>query len=266
MSTSAARCWWSSFPKAGSATVMHVDLRPDASREASSLLWLSEEEQVRCRQYPLPGPRRRFALCRAALRAIICRQLDCGNERLSFGSSDHGKPFALVDQAPAAISFNLSHSGEHGLIAIVPHGRLGVDVEERVPRGDFDELSEAVFGPHERSALASVRGRDRVRLFFRLWTIKEALIKALGLGFSLDPSQFEVPPALHQGRMSIFRFPQLPEVRWRVEYIGNEDFSAAIAHELVPARLNDRSLQKQNDDVPEKGGVSSDFRNRMEVT
>lgn len=255
MSTSAARRWWSSFRKAGPVTVMHVDLTPDASREASSLLWLGEEEQARCRQYPLLGPRRRFALCRAALRAILCRQLDCGNERLSFGSSDHGKPFALVDKEPAAISFNLSHSGKHGLIALVPHGRLGVDVEECVPRRDFDELSETVFGPHEQSALAHVHGRDRVQLFFRLWTIKEALIKALGLGFTLDPTQFEVPPTLHQGRTGIFRFPQLPEVSWRVEYIGNENFSAAIAHELVPSQPGDQSLEPRNADASEKRGA-----------
>lgn len=254
MSASAARHWWSSFCKAGPVAVTHVDLMSNASREASSLLWLNEEEQARCCQYPLPGPRRRFALCRAALRAILCRQLGCSNERLSFGSSDYGKPFALVDGEPAALSFNLSHSGKHGLIAIVPHGRLGVDVEECLPRRDFDELSEAVFGPHERSALASVRGRDRARLFFRLWTIKEALIKALGLGFTLDVSQFEVPQALHQGRMGMFRFPQLPEVRWRVEYIGNEDFSAAIAHELVPSQSDDRSL-RQNGDMSERRGV-----------
>ena len=194
-------------------------------------------------------------MCRAALRAILCRQLGCSNERLSFGSSDHGKPFALVDQEPAAISFNLSHSAKHGLIAIVPRGRLGVDVEECAPRKDFDELSEAVFSPHEQSAFASVHGRDRVQLFFKLWTIKEALIKALGLGFSLDPSQFEVPQILHQGKMSIFRFPQLPEVHWRVEYIGNEDFSAAIAHEVLPFQPGDRSLQRLNDDVSEKQGV-----------
>ena len=255
MSASAARRWWSSFRKAGPVTVMHVDLTPNASCEASSLLWLSEEEQVRCRQYPLPGPRRRFALCRAALRAILCRQFGCGNERLSFGSSDHGKPFALVDEEPAAISFNLSHSGEHGLIALVPHGRLGVDVEECVPRRDFDELSEAVFGPHEQSALARVCGRDRVKLFFRLWTIKEALIKALGLGFTLDATQFEVPPALYQGETGTFRFPHLPEVSWRVEYIGNEDFSAAIAHELVPSQMDDQSSRRQNGDASERRGA-----------
>ena len=255
MSTSVARCWWSFFRKVGPVTVIHVDLMPNAGRETSSLSWLNEEEQERCRQYPLPDPRRRFALCRAALRAILCRQLGCSNERLSFGSSDYGKPFALVDEKPATISLNLSHSRKHGLIALVPHGRLGVDVEECVPRKDFDEMSEAVFGPHEQSALACVRGRDRVQLFFRLWTIKEALIKALGLGFTLDVSQFEVPPALHQGRMGIFRFPQLPEVRWHVEYIGNEDFSAAIAHELLPSQLGDRSLQRQNGSVSKGRGI-----------
>ena len=241
MSTSAARCWWSSFREVGFATVIHVDLTPHASREASSALWLNEEERARWRQYPLPGPRRRFALCRAALRAVLCNQLGCSNERLSFGSSSYGKPFALVDGAPAAIRFNLSHGGKHGLIALAPHRRLGVDVEERIARRDFDELSEAVFGPHEQSALACVRGCDRVQLFFRLWTIKEALIKALGTGFSFDVSRFEVPPILYQGRMSIFCFPQLPEVHWRVEYIGNEEFSAAIAHELVPSQLGDQS-------------------------
>ena len=130
-----------------------------------------------------------------------------------------------------------------------------MDVEEYVPREDFDELGEAVFGPHEQSVLARVRGRDRVQLFFRFWTIKEALIKALGLGFTLDVSQFEVPPALHRGRISVFRFPQLPEVQWRVEYIGNEDFSAAIAHELLPSQPGDRSLQRPNGDVPERRGV-----------
>ena len=204
------------------------------------MFWLNEEEQARWHQYPLPGPRRRFALCRAALRAVLCRQLGCSNKRLTFGSSFYGKPFALVDEAPATISFNLSHSGQHGLIAFASQGRLGVDVEERVVRRDFDDLSEAVFGPHERSIIAFARGCDKVQLFFRLWTIKEALTKALGMGFSFDVSQFEVPSALRQGRMSIFRFPQLPEVRWRVEYIGNKEFSAAIAHEVAPFQLGDQ--------------------------
>ena len=71
------------------------------------------------------GARRRFVLCRGALRAILCGDLGCENERLTFGERRYGKPFALVDAMPAQISFNVSHSGRHGLIAVAQDGQLG---------------------------------------------------------------------------------------------------------------------------------------------
>ena len=108
-----------------------------------------------------------------------------------------------------------------------------MDVEEYAPREDIAELSEAVFGPEERSAVASARGSNRIRLFYKLWTIKEALIKAIGLGFTFDVSQFEVPAALYRESSGDFCFPHLPEVAWRVEHMGTEKFSAAIVHEQL---------------------------------
>ncbi len=148
---------------------------------------------------------------------------------------------------PARISFNVSHSGKHGLIALAPEGRLGVDVEERVPRHDLDGLIRAVLGPDEQAELASVYGSRRLHLFLKLWTFKEALIKALGVGFSLDVSRFQIPSALRRGMTTgIFQLPQLPEVRWRLEDLGNRNFSAAIAHELV----------SDTETRPESGGQS----------
>ena len=214
---------------------MHVDLTPHAAREAEALAWLDGEEQARWRRYQYDGPRRRFALCRAALRAVLCRQLDCRNEQLAFGASDHGKPYAVVQGEVASVSFNVSHSGAHGLIGVARAGRLGVDVEERRAPRDLDGLISSVLGPDEQAELALARGCRKLRLFFNFWTIKEALIKALGLGLSLDMSQFEIPSAMRQGKAtSIFQFPQMPTVRWRLEDLGNEHFAAAIAHELAP--------------------------------
>lgn len=198
------------------------------------MAWLNEEEKARWRRYEHRGARRRFVLCRAALRAILCNQLDCENERLEFGASDHGKPFAVVNGRRHPISFNVSHSGKHGLVAFAPKGRLGVDVEERVARRDLDVLVTSVLSLGEQAELALKRGCDRVHLFFSLWTIKEALIKALGKGFSLDVSGFEVPLAMRRGlTTSMFRFPGMPSVRWRLENLGNERFAAAIAHEQL---------------------------------
>ena len=212
---------------------MEVDLGQNAARESNAFGWMDEQEQSRWQRLLAGGPRRRFTLCRAALRAILCEQLGCENERLAFGASEYGKPFALVDGAPAAISFNVSHSGSHGLIAFAPAGRLGVDIEERTDRRDIDLLGEAVFGPAERAALALTSGHAKTHLFFRLWTIKEALMKAHGAGFRLDASSFETPPAMLRGMSkAMFRLPQLPDVTWLVEDLGNERFAAAIAHEV----------------------------------
>ena len=236
MPSSVAECWWRPFRKVSHATVLHVDLTAHAARETEAWAWLDEEEQARWQRYQHDGPRRRFALCRAALRAILCSQLGCRNEQLAFGASDHGKPYAVVQGVAAPVSFNVSHSGAHGLIAFAAAaGRLGVDVEERSMPRDLDGLISSVLGPNEQAELALARGCRKLHLFFHFWTIKEALIKALGLGLALDMSQFEIPLAMRHGETtSIFQFPQMPAVRWRLKDLGNDDFAAAIACELDP--------------------------------
>ena len=216
----------------GDITVVRVCLRPDAAHESDSLAWLNDVERFRSQKY-LPEPRRRFVLCRAVLRALLCNAIGCHNNRLSFEENDYGKPFALVDGTPSSISFSVSHSGECGLIAFAPAGRLGVDVEEAAPRRDLNSLIEAVMGPDEQAELDEMTGTDRLGQFYRLWTCKEALIKALGTGFSTDISRFQVPPNIRRGGVSgKFRFPHLPSVTWSLQDIGREGFAAALAYEL----------------------------------
>ena len=169
---------------------------------------------------------------RSALRAALCARLDCANGQLSFRDTERGKPIARLRGGPAPESFSVSHSGRHGLLAFARGGRIGVDVEERVARRDLDALIAAVLTPDERAELASSGGGERNARFFTLWTIKEALLKALGTGLQLDVAGFEVPPAMRRGvTTGEFRFPHLPAVAWRVENLGNEHFAAALAHE-----------------------------------
>lgn len=225
--------WWHPFKVVGEVTVLHVDLAPTSAHEEAAFDWLDRNERNRWRQFRVDRPRRQFALCRAALRANLCERLACTNDQLAFGFRKHGKPFAIVDGLPSTASFNVSHSGKHGLIALAPSGQLGVDVEERMARHDLDGIGEMVFGLREQSALAELTGNGKIQLFFMLWTIKEALIKALGTGFSLDPSRFEVPSGmLHGTKSGTFRFPHAPRARWRIEDLGEPRFAAALAYEL----------------------------------
>ena len=237
MSSPAAGRWWRFFKTVCRATVVEVDLSRSPARESAAYARLDEQDRDRCRRFAIEGPRRRFVMSRAALRAILCDHLGCRNGQISFEATEHGKPFALVDGTLAPISFSVSHSGEHGLIALAPTGRLGVDVEERVARRDLDLLADTVLGERERAELSSKRGYEKLHLFFKLWTIKEALIKAHGMGFLLDVSGFEVPsPMLRGVARGKLRLPQQPEVEWQVEDLGTERFAAAIAYEVDGTR------------------------------
>lgn len=229
--------WWSPFRRVGSADVFHVDLTAHAAKESLASAWLCEQEAARAARFLYEGPRRRYILLRGALRSLLCDRLRCRNNDLVFESAKHGKPFVVVEGAPAGIQFNMSDSGVHGLIAIAPRGRIGIDAEERSVRRDIDGLSETVFGREEQITVASAKGEQKVERFYRLWTMKEALVKALGTGLYLDVSGFQVPPELLRGESAaVFQFPHLVETRWWVEDLGTDDFAAAIAHEIVTER------------------------------
>ena len=228
--------------RSDAAVVAHVDLASDASRDAAALAWLDEPERSRRERFLHPRPRRQFTLCRAALRTVLCRALRCANDDLSFGTSAYGKPFALVGGVPASIAFNISHSGRHGLIAVAPRGRIGVDVEERSVRRDIDGDIRLLFTPEERARLNAANGHRRLELFWSLWTMKEALLKALGTGLSCDTTSFTIPPATSLGdRYVDFRFPDMPTTRWQLQALDDTRFVAALALEILSPPDSDSS-------------------------
>ena len=224
--------WWSFFKAIDGITVIHIDLDPDDVEETEALAWLDQDEKERWRRFRIGQPRRQFAFCRAALRANLCGCLGCGNGHLSFGYLQHGKPFAIVGGKASAIRFNVSHSGTHGMIALGSQGQLGLDLEIRSARRDLDGAGAIAYGPNERAALAKAGGYGKVELFFKLWTIKEALIKAFGTGLSLHPAGFEIPlPMLRGANSGIVRLPDMQPNKWRLEYWGEDRFAAALAYE-----------------------------------
>ena len=95
---------WRRFRALEAATIFHVDLAQHEFREAEALDWLDEAEQSRRSRFVHPRPSREFTLCRAALRSLLCRELGCSNDDLSFGTSKFGKPFARVNCVAAPVA------------------------------------------------------------------------------------------------------------------------------------------------------------------
>lgn len=84
-----------------------------------------------------------------------------------------------VARQPASES--LSHSGGYAAFAQVhPHLHIGVDLELHRPR-DVLSIARTTFSESDEHALQNVAPAERERLFYAMWTVKEALAKALQL-------------------------------------------------------------------------------------
>jgi 4'-phosphopantetheinyl transferase len=148
--------------------------------------WLSHDERARAARYASPEEGRRFAVARAVLRSVLGQACALAPDEVVLGTEDGGRPIIVpCDGAePQGFpDFNLSHSGRWALIAVAPPGyRVGVDLEWDGRDVDCLAMARTMFQPAETRRLAVLDGVARRREFFRLWTAKEAYVKADGAG------------------------------------------------------------------------------------
>jgi 4'-phosphopantetheinyl transferase len=72
---------------------------------------------------------------------------------------------------------------------------VGVDIEAIRPVREADAIAIQFFSPLEHAGYAALAPRDRLLGFFRVWTRKEAYVKALGVGFSMALERFDLSVA-----------------------------------------------------------------------
>ncbi|HSD36275.1 MAG TPA: 4'-phosphopantetheinyl transferase superfamily protein [Rhodocyclaceae bacterium] len=154
-----------------------LDIDAATPRLPATLALLGVDEHVRYQRYHHPADAQRFALTRAALRQLLAAKLGREATSLHFSHGFHGKP-ALSD---STLHFNVSHSGQYGLIAISTTHSVGIDIERHADKPPLEVLASPIFTQAERDYCANDSAR-----FYALWCGKEAMIKVCGTGFSMD--------------------------------------------------------------------------------
>lgn len=180
----------------GVAVDLHIwRLDPPEDPDADIAL-LSADETARMARFVYDKHRTAYLAARAGLRRHLGAIMDHPPGELVFTYGPQGKP-AL----PGGPAFNLSHAGDLACLAVHPTCDLGVDIEAF---RDIEEgLAERFFAPGEISALQAMPATAQDAGFFRCWTRKEAVIKALGGGLSIPLDAFDV--TLDANRAALIR-------------------------------------------------------------
>jgi 4'-phosphopantetheinyl transferase len=163
---------------------------------------LSVEEQDRAHKFHFDQHRYRFIRTHGISRMILAKYTGIEPEKLEIEVGARGKPF-LAPVQNRLIHFNLSHSGDLMILAIAMNLELGVDVEIINSILEWSQIAANYFNEYEMQAIAGLPTKnEQLHAFYRVWTIKEAYLKARGDGLAggLD----KVVINLEQGSSEIF--------------------------------------------------------------
>jgi 4'-phosphopantetheinyl transferase len=179
-------------------TTVHLD-RPDVLGQLDRFRTLLDEgERERERRLVREQDRALFVVAHALLRQQLSRvgPLEPGEWR--FVENGHGRPeIANLPAGAAPIRFNLSHTAGLAACAVTGDRDVGIDVEF-LDRRLAHDIAARFFAPREVADLEAMPVHERERRFFDYWTLKEAYIKARGLGLALPLRHFAFvlkPPA-----------------------------------------------------------------------
>jgi len=186
---------------------------------------LSADERQRFHGMKSVAKQKQFVVGRSLLRYVLSFHTGIDPAQLSFGVNSFGKPFLFE----GVFHFNISHKDDRVVCVVSESVDVGVDVESVAVRRDFLSIAKRSFCPGEFEALFKVsRSKVALRhLFYRFWCLKEAYLKAAGLGLheSLSRCCFDI-----KGSEVVCSFADEPEVVPHFSLFQfSDDFLCAIS-------------------------------------
>ena len=192
------------------------------------------EERQRARAFSRDELRLRFLASRGVLREVLARWIGTEPGALIFANGPQGKPSLAAHDG---LHFNLAHSADLMVLAVGTCGELGVDVERFRPMSDALAIARRFFTAREAAWLEAHPAARRGMEFFRLWTRKEAVLKACGLGIGHGLDRLELINEDGSWRRRV-RLAGSSATEWTVEELGPaEGHVSAVAIPLKRVRL-----------------------------
>lgn len=172
-------------------SLWRVDFAFDASLDDAAFAPLSDDERARARAFRRHEDALRFATVRVALRAQLARQLGVAAHAVRFTLDANRRPHVADSDA---FDFNVSHAGAHGLIAMSPCRRVGVDIEQHSDTFDWRTIASLTLDESEAAWIERLDAAQQIAAFYDAWVAKEALVKTTGAGIARGLQHLTVLP------------------------------------------------------------------------
>jgi 4'-phosphopantetheinyl transferase len=127
-----------------------------------------------------PGDARRYILRHGMVRAVLGHYLHGDPEKIRFVQGMNGKPDLDPEAIFPDIRFSLSGTDERVCLGITRNSEIGLDIVRTQPRYSCPAVAHYLFTQTERRWIAQAVPDRRPMRFFRVWSLKEALLKASG--------------------------------------------------------------------------------------
>ena len=145
---------------------------------------LATAERERMQRFRFLEDRHSYLLAHALVRSVLSAVCQVPAQALRI-EENRGRPELCFPQYCPRLRFNLSHTRGLAACALSLQHDVGIDVERVDYSFDIDGVATSVLSHAERVALSRFTGTARYTYFFKLWTLKEAYIKAVGKGLAL---------------------------------------------------------------------------------
>ena len=146
---------------------------------------VSIEKQRKIKKFRFYEDAQRSLLAELLIRYALKQEWQI-EKNIAFSKNEYGKPY--LAELPN-VHFNISHSGDW-VVCVVDNQPIGIDVEE-IKSVDF-KIAERFFAKAEYEALQKISESDRLNYFFKIWTLKESYIKAVGKGLAIPLGSFVI--------------------------------------------------------------------------
>lgn len=151
---------------------------------------LSADERERCERFAFDYLKTEYLLTRALCRLTLSRYAPVAPQDWRFRRNEYGRPEIDLPGVAPGLRFNLSNARSLVACIVACDVDAGIDVEETDRALEMLPIADHYFAAPELQALRQLPALQQPQRFFQLWTLKEAYIKARGMGLSLPLQQF----------------------------------------------------------------------------